>query len=280
MSETLETPAVVATDAPADRYAGVEFGSTTPETAGETPPAPADETKPEPQAEAPKEPDEPKWYVKRIGSITAKYKAEAEQRAALEQELEQYRRTLATQRGETQPEPELTPDQIRQQERDKLAAESAERQRAQAFGETTKRVADSLAAAHGSAAVTAATQSLVSRAGMDFANPTHRQVIEDISELQNAGAVYYALANDPDAASELFEAPERKQFAMLHKFAASIEEKAPAPVVADPAPKTQQISRAPAPVAAASGSGRAVSSRSIYDSDLSPEEYIKLRSKK
>jgi len=276
MSETIEAPPVVESDALTDRYAGAEFGSEADagqQQEDDAPPPP----KPEPETKT--EPDEPKWYVKRIGSITAQRKLAEERAEKAERELDEYRRALAEQRGETQPAREQTPDQIRAEERQRVATESAERERVAKFNTVTQTLAQAVAKDHGDGSVQTATQALISKAGMDFANANHRQVIEDISELPNAGAVYYALANDPDAASELFEAPERKQFAMLQRFASSVEMKA-APATPEPAPQPRQISRTPAPVAAASGSGRAVSSRSIYDGDLSMDDYIKLRSKK
>lgn len=277
MSDTLEAPAVETNDTPADRFAGAEFGSEAVEPRHEVQTAPNTEEAPQP--EAPKEPEEPKWYLKRIGSITAKYKSEAERSAALERELEQYRRAVADQRGEPQPEPELTPEQIRQQERDNFARQQTEEKEASAFNAQADAIARSVAAAHGDAAVANATQMLSERAGLDFTNKSHRELIADISELPNSGQVYYALANDPDAASELLEASSRKQFAMLQKFANSIE----APTTAAPTAaraEAPKISQAPAPIAATRGSGRTVSSRSIYDQDLSPEDYIRLRSKK
>lgn len=276
MSETIEAPPVVENDAPTDRYAGAEFGSETNVDQRQEDAAPAP---PKPEPETKSEPDEPKWYVKRIGSITAQRKLAEERAEKAERELNEYRRALAAQRGETQPEPEQTPDQIRAEERQRAAAESMERERVAKFNTVTQTLAQAVAKDHGDGSVQTATHALINKAGMDFANANHRQVLEDISELQNAGAVYYALANDPDAAAELFDAPERKQFAMLQRFASSIETK-PVPAAPEPAPKPPLISRAPAPVAATSGSGRAVSSRSIYDGDLSIDDYIKLRSKK
>jgi|GEM_PF-1887624 len=280
MSETLEAPIVETPEAPTDRFAGVDFGS---ETQTETP-APQGEqaagAQSKPEQEEKTEPQEPSWYVKRIGSVTAKRK-EAEERASrAEQELAEYKRALAASRSEGEQEPELTPDQIRQQERENFARQQAQQAEAQDFGSATQRVAQSLTELHGAEAIQTATQSLVARAGLDFANKSHQQIIRDISELPNSGAVYYALANDPDAASELLEAPERKQFAMLQRFADKVPAKAQEQA-AQPAPRAAPaISKAPPPVAATSGSGRATSSRSIYDGDLSMEDYIKLRSKK
>lgn len=227
--------------------------------------------------------EEPAWFSRRIGAITAK-RREAEERAAqAEQELAEYRRALAAARGEEEPrQPEMTPDQIRQQERESIAAQEAQRRDVEGFGAATTKVADALAALHGREAITAATQSLMERSGMDFADRGHQQIIRDISELPNAGEVYYALANDPDAASALFDAPERRQYAMLQKFADGLtkaetntkQAEAPAP---RPAP---QISRTPAPVAAATGSARAVTGgRSLYDANLSAEDFAAMFSK-
>ncbi|QQX91329.1 hypothetical protein IGS75_01415 [Gluconobacter sphaericus] len=280
MSDTLEAPVVETTEAPVDRFAGVEFGS---ETQAERPITPTDQplnTQTPPEPEGKTEPQEPTWYVKRIGSVTAKRK-EAEERASrAEQELAEYKRALAASRGDEDQQPELTPDQIRQQERDVIARQQAHQAEVQQFGAATQRVAQSLTELHGAEAIQTATQSLVERAGLDFGNKSHQQIIRDISELPNSGAVYYALANDPDAASELLEAPERKQFAMLQRFADKMPAKVQEQTTTPPPRTAPAISKAPPPVAATSGSGRATSSRSIYDGDLSMEDYIKLRSKK
>lgn len=228
--------------------------------------------------------DEPKWFSRRIGAITAK-RREAEERAAqAEQELAEYRRALAAARGEEEPrQPEMTPDQIRQQERASIAAQGAQRRDVEGFGVATAKVADALAALHGREAITTATQSLMERSGLDFADRSHQQVIRDISELPNAGEVYYALANDPDAASALFDAPERRQYAMLQKFADGLTKaETSAKQVEAPAPRpAPQVSRTPAPVAAATGSARAVTGgRSLYDNGLSAEAFADMFNKR
>lgn len=278
MSETLEAPVVETNDAPADRFAGVEFGS---ETQTEQPKT---ETPVHPEPQEPSEPEtkpEPAWAERRIGTLTGKWKSAEERAVAAERQLEEYRRALAASRGEEEQQPEQTPEQIRQQERDNASQQQAQQAEAQEFGNATIKVAQSLTEAHGAEAVGRATQLLSERAGLDFANRSHQQIIRDISELPNSGAVYYALANDPDAASELLDAPERKQFALLQKFADKVTAPAGQAQATQPASRpTPAVSKAPPPVAATSGSGRAVSSRTIYDDDCSMEDYLKLRSKK
>ncbi|WP_406586544.1 hypothetical protein [Asaia lannensis] len=289
MSETIEAPA------PAEEtniLTGIDFGSDQSEGQAEAPSFEAPRHEPgTPGTEAEQEAqqverktEEPAWFSRRIGAITAK-RREAEERAAqAEQELAEYRRALAAARGEEESRQlEMTPDQIRQQERESIATQEAQRRDVEDFGAATVKVADALAALHGREAITAATQSLIERSGLDFADRGHQQIIRDISELPNAGQVYYALANDPDAASALFDAPERRQYAMLQKFADGLTKAETSAKQAEtPAPRpAPQISRTPAPVAAATGSARAATGgRSLYDPSLSAEDFATMLNKR
>ncbi|WP_025886508.1 hypothetical protein [Asaia prunellae] len=228
--------------------------------------------------------EEPAWFSRRIGAITAK-RREAEERAAqAEQELAEYRRALAAARGEEEPrQPEMTPEQIRAEERSRIEAQTAQQRQLEDFSAVTVKVAESLAGTHGWDAVKPLTERLAETAGLDFNNPGHQQIIRDISELPNPGEVYYALANDPDAASALFDAPERRQYAMLQKFADGLTKAEMSAKQAEaPAPRpSPQISRTPAPVAAATGSARAVTGgRSLYDNGLSAEDFATMFNKR
>lgn len=281
MSETMESPAPEASAPEANILSGIEFGSDQ---------QPGEQGKAEAPAEEPAKPveektsDEPGWYVKRIGAITAKRKAAEERAEAAERERDEMRRALAVARGEEDKPQELTADQIRQQEREAIAKEQAQQSEVRSFSEVTKRVAEAVAKTHGEGAIKSATTALMYKAGLDFDNAAHRQIIADISELPNSGDVYYALANNPDAAIDLLSAPERRQFAKLQQFAATVTEKpaaqSPAPQAAPRTP-APQISRAPAPVAAATGSARpATSGHSLYDDNLSAEEFAKMFNKR
>ncbi|GEM17983.1 hypothetical protein [Gluconobacter oxydans] len=290
MSETIEAPGQTAPEAPETNIlSGIQFGSdeqgSTPEDGTVTPPADANA----PGAEAPqqpetKKPETPEWLQRKIDRATYERREAERQAQAAREELEQTRRALAAARGEQQEEPQLTPDQIRQQERQRFEQQQAEQQSVQQFASQTEVIAKSLAGAHGEEAVGQATKLLSDRAGLDFGNKSHRQIIADISELPNSGAVYYALSQDPDAASALLDAPERRQYAMLQKFAASVNE-APAeqarPSQPAPRPAASQISKAPAPVPAATGSARpSGGSQSLYDDNLSAEAFAKMFSKR
>ncbi|KXV12569.1 hypothetical protein [Gluconobacter oxydans] len=286
MSETIEAPAQTTPAAPETNIlSGIQFGSDeqngSPNAGSDTVAAetPAPEA---PQQEA-KKPETPEWLQRKIDRATYERREAERQAQAAREELEQTRRALAAARGEQQEEPQLTPDQIRQQERQRFEQQQAEQQSVQQFASQTEVIAKSLAGAHGNEAVGLATKLLSDRAGLDFGNKSHRQIIADISELPNSGAVYYALSQDPDAASALLDAPERRQYALLQKFAASVTEKPAeqAPVVT-PAPRpAPQISKAPAPVPAATGSARpSGGSQSLYDDNLSAEAFAKMFSKR
>lgn len=286
MSETIQAPAeetniLTGIDFGSDQQIGQEEASQS-EAPRHEPGTPGTEAAQEGQ-QTERKTEEPAWFSRRIGAITAK-RREAEERATqAEQELAEVRRALATARGEEEPrQPEMTPDEIRADERSRNEARSAQERQVKDFEAVTVKVAQSLAGTHGWDAVKPMTDRLSETAGLDFANPSHQQIIRDISELQDPGAVYYALANDPDAASALFDAPERRQYAMLQKFAEGLTkvETSAKPVEA-PAPRpAPQMSRTPAPVAAATGSARAVTGgRSLYDANLSAEDFAAMFSK-
>ena len=228
--------------------------------------------------------EEPAWFSRRIGAITAK-RREAEERAErAEREVAEYQRALAASRGEEEPrQTEMTSDQIRSEERSRIEAQAAQQRQLDDFSAVTVKVAQSLAGSHGWDKVKPLSDRLTETAGLDFNNPSHQQIIRDISELQDPGAVYYALANDPDAASALFDAPERRQYAMLQKFADGLTKAEPSTTQAEvPTPRpAPQMSRTPAPVAAATGSARAVTGgRSLYDNGLSAEAFADMFNKR
>lgn len=297
MSETLETAALVEET---NILSGIEFGSDAgavpptqephaPETqAGEHSPQPPPEheavQEQAPEASQEEKQKTPDWLQRKIDRATYERREAERQAQAYRDELEQTRRALEAARGKQQDDPELTPDQIRQQERDAAAQQRAVEQEQNSFGEAAQKVAQEIVSLHGVDGVNQATKLLVDRGGMDFNNKSHQQIIKDISELPNSGAVYYALANDPDAASALFDAPERRQYALLQKFASSMTEKAPEPQAAPPVqarPSVSPVSKAPPPVAAATGSARpSGGGRSLYDDSLSAEDFAKMFSKR
>lgn len=290
MSETIEAPAQAAPAAPETNIlSGIQFGSDEQGSAAEggtvTPATDANasgaEAPPQPEA---KKSETPEWLQRKIDRATYERREAERQRQAAMDEAAELRKALAAARGERQEEPQLTPDQIRQQERQRFEQQQAEQQSVQQFASQTQVIAQSLAGAHGEEAVGQATKLLSDRAGLDFGNKSHRQIIADISELPNSGAVYYALSQDPDAASALLDAPERRQYAMLQKFAASVTDTPAEPArPSQPAPRpaAPQISKAPAPVPAATGSARpSGGSQSLYDDNLSAEAFAKMFSKR
>ncbi|WP_029605926.1 hypothetical protein, partial [Kozakia baliensis] len=135
----------------------------------------------------------PAWLQRKIDKMTFERREAERREQASRDELEQMRRALAEARGETRQEESLTPDQIRQQERQRFESQAAEQQSVQQFNTQANAIAKAVAASHGDAAVAQATQLLSERAGLDFNNKSHRELIADISELPNSGDVYYAL---------------------------------------------------------------------------------------
>lgn len=212
MSETLGTPIL-------------DGALTAPDVAN----TPAIETQAEGAPEGQSQPDAapqpektPAWLQRKIDKLTFERREAERREQANQEELENMRRALAASRGEEQQEESLTPDQIRQQERQRYEQQAAEEQSAQKFMSQTEVIAKAVAGTHGDAAVSQATQLLSERAGLDFSNKSHRELISDISELPNSGDVYYALAHDPDAASDILDASPRRQYALLTQFAAKV----------------------------------------------------------
>lgn len=262
MTDTLETPASFEeTEAPVvqnDTHGGSD------EQTG----AEQHDAAPEPQAEK-----TPEWMQRRINKAVYQQREAERQSAAHLEELERMRRALADTRGEAEETENLTPDQIRQQERQRIEDEGAQTREAEQFVQKSNSIAESLAAKHGNDAVNLATQLLSDRAGLDFGNKSHRELIADISELPNSGEVYYALAHDPDAAGTILDASPRRQYALLSQFAAKVGQSAP--VQRANAPVSQSISKAPPPVSAPSGAAPS-GKKSLYDANVSPAEFDRL----
>lgn len=262
MSETIEAPAGL----PSEGLVEVGDNAGTIETPNNEASAGEQEQPPAPQPEK-----TPAWLQRKIDKMTFERRESERQAQTAREEMENLRRALAAARGEEQQEAQLTPDQIRQGERQRFEQQQAEQQSVQKFASQTEVIAKSLAGAHGEDAVGQATQLLSERAGLDFGNKSHRELIADISELPNSGDVYYALAHDPDTAGTILDASPRRQYALLTQFAAKVGKPAPA-AQASAAPA---VSKAPPPVSAPSGAA-ATGKKSIYDPNVSPAEFDRL----
>ncbi|TPW36600.1 hypothetical protein [Oecophyllibacter saccharovorans] len=211
------------------------------------------------------------WAERRIGQLTAARRSAEEERDRHIEENRQLRAALAAARGMAPPaeeapgQPEMSPEELL------------------GFHAMAFRLAQAVRDAHGEEAIVPATQALQEKAGLDFDNPAHRELLADIGDHHRAGELYHALSRDPDAAAAIFDAPPRKQFALLAAFAEKAGLNAPkghASAAPPPAEAGAGISNAPPPVdATPSGTGRA-GKRSIYDESLSPEEYVAMRARK
>lgn len=264
MSETIEAPAGIPSEAPGDvveNSVAVE-GSNTEAPVGE-----------HEQPSAPQPDKTPAWLQRKIDKMTFERRESERQAQTAREEMENLRRALAAARGEQQEERQLTPDQIRQEERQRFEQQQAEQKSVQQFASQTEVIAKSLAGARGADAVGQATRLLSERAGLDFGNKSHRELIADISELPNSGDVYYALAHDPDTAGTILDASPRRQYALLTEFAAKVGK--PAPAAQAQASAAPAVSKAPPPVSAPSGAA-ATGKKSIYDPNVSPAEFDRL----
>ncbi|WP_029604382.1 hypothetical protein, partial [Kozakia baliensis] len=187
MSDTIEAPPldqqIDPSPAPENQDDAGRSEATTEATQGEA----------QPKEQQPQADKTPAWLQRKIDKMTFERREAERREQASRDELEQMRRALAEARGETQQEESLTPDQIRQQERQRYETQAAEQQSVSQFNMQANAIAKAVAATHGDAAVAQATQLLSERAGLDFNNKSHRELIADISELPNSGDVYYAL---------------------------------------------------------------------------------------
>lgn len=215
----------------------------------------------------------PAWMQRKIDKITYERREAERQAQAAREEAAQYARALKASRGEEEQAPELTPDQIREQVQREYEQKAQQETETRSFDDRCNAIARAVQQANPSANPSALTQLLSDQAGLDFKNASHRQLLSDISELPNAGAVYYALAHDPDKASEIFDAPERRQFALLERFAGTLAKPEQAQQATQPV--APQVSKAPPPVKAPTGAASG-GKRSIYDPNISASEFDRL----
>lgn len=220
-----------------------------------------------PKTEQPTEQKEPGWYARRLGQITYERRQAERDRDAAREEAENYRRALSDARGEPKQE-ESRPQPTEADIRSKIEKEGVE----QEFNKRCNDVADKIRQTHGEDGLKRATDYLHERAGFDMKK--HRDVLDDITGLPNASEVYYALAHDPDAASEILNAPSRRQFALLSRFADGLASKSRPPeerAEAESAP-VREVSKAPPPVRSPRG-GSSSSTGSIFEPGISAEEF-------
>lgn len=228
----------------------------------------------------------PEWYTRRIGQLTAKRREAEERHAAALAENEELKKALAHARGD-----ETASDHGAAAGHDGTA--SAHSAADEGFTSATQKLAEMIRADHGDDGLAGATKSLMENSGLDFENVDHRALIGELAGMEHGGKLYHALSKDPESALAIFEAPGRKQFALLSDFAkkhsaeAAVEPPGAPPSSASGAgekPAAQdtagKISKAPPPVDAVPRSRGAAGGRSIYDPDLSAAEYAAMRAKK
>lgn len=267
MSETIETPAVdtapdINNDIIQSVTEGAEQGAQLEGGEIGQPAAQQDDKKPVPA-----------WMQRKIDKITYERREAERQAQAAREEAQQYARALKAARGEEEVQEELRPDQIREQVQQEFERKAQQETEARSFNDRCNAIADAVKKADQNANPGELTKLLSDQAGLDFNKASHRQLLSDISELPNAGAVYYALAHDPDAASDIFDAPERRQYAMLTRFADKLEKPTQEQQATQPA--APQVSKAPPPVKAPSGAASG-GKRSIYDPNISAAEFDRL----
>jgi hypothetical protein len=218
----------------------------------------------------------PGWLRKRIDKAVAQQRDAERDAQAARDEAQQLRRALAHARGEEdQQQGPKTPAQIEAEVRARIESEGQVASDAETFRTTGDTLANAIDGAAGAGAARAASQRLADAVGLDFQNADHRQLVTDISKLPNSAQVYVALSRNPDAASDIFGASPREQYALLRDFA---RELAPVSAGAQPTPKPVPVSQAPRPAGKTPAAQRS-SSRTVYD-DVSMEEFVAMRGKK
>ncbi|WP_406586402.1 hypothetical protein [Asaia lannensis] len=276
MSEILDATIDTPNDVDEGRFAGMQFGSDTevkedaPDVAvEETPEAGTAEEKPEPKPDT-----TPEYIKRRIGKSVALQRQAERERDEYRERVENLEKALRVSRGDEEAPREQTPDEIRAEERQRIQQAGAQQQKVEEFKHTCQTLAQSLATSFGADSVVPATTRLMEGVGLDLENAGHQSVIQDIAKLPNAAQVYHALSNDPDAAYRIFEAEDRREgYAELRDFARGLakqEEK--------PAAQARPASQAPRPPARVPANTR-TSSRTVYDDDVSMDDFVAMRSK-
>ncbi len=272
MSETLEqidaddSFLTAAQERQPEQNAGQEAGDTEAAASGE------EQAAPEPASND----ETPAWLRKRIDRAVAQQRDAERAAQAARDENEQLRRALAHARGDDDQQAPQTPAQIEAEVRARIESESRTSSEAAAFRATGDALANAIDGEAGAGSARAATGRLVDAVGLDFQNADHRQIISDISKLPNAAQVYVALSRNPNAASDIFGASPREQYALLRDFS---REYAQPPAASQPAQKPVQVSQAPRPAGKTPAAQRA-SARTVYDDDVSMDEFVAMRGKK
>ena len=246
MSETTEQPAVE----PAD---GTEQPAPNAE-------APAPEPEPaEPEPAPSPEPDKPRSNgIERRFSEMAHSRRAAEQRAQqLEAELTRLRQAAPPKRVENEPQ-QLTKAEFEQavrQEAVRIAAQ--EREQAEARQAETQRATWFNAGEKTNPAFREQCVLLGNLAPDDKAAASY---LDAVMDLDNGHAVTRQLAENPEEAVRILSLPPVKMGREIARLAAK------------PAP-TRQVSQAPAPIKATSGTAKGATSP--YDKEISYQDYIK-----
>jgi len=197
--------------------------------------------------------------------------SERDQRlAALERELAQYRQPAEPKEQAPRTEQEIRADVERQQ---------AATRDTDDFNRRCNDIAAKGTEAFGQEQFGSAIQNW-NKAGLDLEDAGHRSLLNDISTLPDAAALYYHIGTDPDLAAHLLDLPNKQAYAELREIARerpwTQTTQGQQPVAPPPAPP--QVSNAPRPAARGPGPVRQ-SSRSIYEAQ-SMEDFIAMRNKK
>lgn len=220
------------------------------------------------EAQKPDEDAVPKWQQHRIARWTRQTRDAQRRAQAAEEEAENLRRALAHARGEDIPpshgkEYEAAPSSPDNTPQPPHTLSPQEMEQHADFTRRCNDLAASYTEKYGQDSLTKAMSDLTDKAGLDGERPDHLELLSDMLDLPNADDVFHALAHAPNEASDIFNAPPRRQYALLDRFVQNMAK----------SQTTHQVSKAPRPVSDVPISGRAPSSRGLYDQNISTKDF-------
>lgn len=206
---------------------------------------------------------EPEWYKRRIARF-------ARDRHAAEQRIRELEERI---NGSKQQAPETE-----EQMRGRIQRELTTQQEAADFNRRCDALANTIIQQSGQHGLQEIQESLLD-SGFDVKRADHIDILNEVTGHRDSVALYKALAADHAAASAIFSASPRRQYALLEKLAEKVSGNRQPNRVAS-ATGTNRRSAPPPPVkapvkpgAGASGSSK----RSIFDPTLTADEYAALR---
>jgi hypothetical protein len=253
-----------------------------------------------PPAPEPAKPQHPDWRDRRFANITRQRAEEAErarqatERAdRLEAELSRLRQGGQQPDGQQDSRQQQDPREIERQAEQRATERLRQEQVERTFIDACNQTAERIKADFGDTGLSVAASGW-NNAGLDLAQPNHRELLSLITSIEDGHKVYHSIGTDPNLAAHLLELPPlraafelaqylpAKQARELRQEAVAVAEAEPAPAAAQltatapkPAPTISSAPRPPSQPAAT----RAGSAGSSDLSKMSMAEFAAARAK-